>query len=307
MSSEYFNTWNERNFKAHLKEDDQNSLFYYMYKLDSFEESTTGCDDWSNEQKSKESNSTPITEKSLPQVINDNQALNQKEETTIKDKAPQELKGFKNSNVTTIIPEKVFPSQKEKDEKKFNEIKIFFKSKESTKPTLIENNKSFESKTSFNSPKFNDKSPENNKNHLEGLLKNTENNENNGQINGYISSNRIYFITTAKKNYENIKKTNKSINNKKNIKRKPHNKFYLDSKIKKIKSFIYKVIINFFNNNYIKHGKSKLRKLEKKITSDTHVKSNKALLEKSLKEILSLSSYNKKIIDKLYANSNFFK
>lgn len=128
-------------------------------------------------------------------------------------------------------------------------------------------------------------------------------------------------------NFANILSTNITSKVKKNVfityKKKVHDKNYIDSIIKKIKTFIIKVLIIFVNeiiinerckkdnsNNFLKEKSfRKIKKINPSIARNTNVEDNKKLLDTSIFDILTLnisekynlkSNYNKNLIKSYY-------
>ena len=95
---------------------------------------------------------------------------------------------------------------------------------------------------------------------------------------------QVIFVTNQ---YEFVKK-----------KRKKHDETAKDNKIRKIKSFIFKILISFFKQFL---GKPTLHKIRGKQAKNTTVNFNKKLMTKKIKEILSDTGddYNEKLLNDL--------
>ena len=125
-------------------------------------------------------------------------------------------------------------------------------------------------------------------------------------------------------NFANILSTNITSKVKKNVfityKKKVHDKNYIDSIIKKIKTFIIKVLIIFVNeiiinerckkdktNNVLKRKYfRKIKKINPSIARNTKVEYNKKLLDTSIKDILT-SNISKKYNQKIEYNKNLIE
>ena len=86
-------------------------------------------------------------------------------------------------------------------------------------------------------------------------------------------------------------------------KRKKHGKHSIDNKISKIKSFIFKILILFFNQ-FLKEKNNRLHQIRKRQSNNSTVNFNKKLMKKKLKEILSdtRDDYNKNLLNDLSKN-----
>ena len=104
------------------------------------------------------------------------------------------------------------------------------------------------------------------------------------------------------------------------LKKKVHDKYYTDSIIKKVKSFIIKLLIIFVNeiiinerckkdktNNVLKRKYfRKIKKINPSIARNTKVKYNKKLLDTSIKDILT-SNISEKYNQKIEYNKNLIE
>ena len=86
-------------------------------------------------------------------------------------------------------------------------------------------------------------------------------------------------------------------------KRKKHGIESIDNKISKIKSFIFKILILFFNQ-FLKEKNNRLHQIRKRQSNNSTVNFNKKLMKKKLKEILSDTGddYNKNLLNDLSKN-----
>lgn len=111
-------------------------------------------------------------------------------------------------------------------------------------------------------------------------------------------------------NTKDVKRGRKKKN--KNILNKTHDKMCADNIIKKIKSKLFKIILNFLNKVLNVDNQNKLVKLDYSLINEIKRESELNLLDKPLKEIFSLNistkykaksaKYNKLIIDKIINN-----
>jgi hypothetical protein len=182
-----------------------------------------------------------------------------------------------------------------------------------------ESDNNIESNQNLSQKKTSDKSEEkekgNNKNdekpNIEISKANNNENGNSDTIKEYIENNND--IINNKEKTQEIKDTLSDINQigkKRGREKLNRGKYKLESLIKKVKTFIFRILVKYVNSFGVE-----LKKIDNKIIKDANSKLNKDLLDKKLEDILSLNisakykniknkEYNKEIIGKIYKENN---
>ena len=185
--------------------------------------------------------------------------------------------------------------------------------RQKTSDNNIETNQKLSQKKT--SDKSEEKEKENNKNdekpNIEISKINSNENGNSDTIKEYIDNNND-IINNKEKTQEikDIISDNNQIGKKREREKLNRGKYNLESLIKKVKAFIFRILVIYVNSFGVE-----LKKINNEIVKDASSKLNKGLLDKKLEDILSLNisakykniknkGNNKDIIGKIYKENN---